>query len=105
MCVLRALCILPPDIERIKARVAGHFHFSLEQIESRGREQHLVLARHVSMYLARKLTLASFPRLAECYERRNHTSVIHACEAIRRRVNHDSSFRSSILELERKVLE
>ena len=47
------------------------------------------------MYLCRKLTDSSFPTIGESFGR-DHSTVIHACNLIARRVANDSAFRISL---------
>ena len=40
-------------------------------------------ARQIGMYVFRELTDYSYPRIAEVFGGRDHTTVMHACERIR----------------------
>jgi chromosomal replication initiator protein len=54
------------------------------------------------MYLSRKLTDSSFPRIGEHFGR-DHSTVIHAYNLIARRVSNDSAFGMSIEKIEREL--
>ena len=43
----------------------------------------LVTARQIGMYVFRELTDYSYPKIAEEFGGRDHTTVMHACEKIR----------------------
>ena len=51
------------------------------------------------MYLCRKLTESSFPAIGDAFGR-DHSTVIHACNLIARRVGNDSAFRLTIEKVE-----
>jgi chromosomal replication initiator protein len=41
------------------------------------------MARQIGMYVFRELTDYSYPKIAEEFGGRDHTTVMHACEKIR----------------------
>jgi len=89
-----------PDIEAIQRGVSDWFHIPLAELKSKNRTQRVAFCRHVAMYLCRKITSNSFPRIGEHFGR-DHSTVIHACNLIERRVNNDSAFRFLIAKIER----
>jgi len=89
-----------PDIEAIQQVVSDWFHIPLADLKSKKRTQRVAFCRHVAMYLCRKITNNSFPRIGEHFGR-DHSTVIHACNLIERRVNNDSAFWFLIEKMER----
>ncbi len=83
-----------PGIETIQKAVVDFFHIRLIDLKSKKRTQHIACCRQVAMYLCRKLTDSSFPTIGESFGR-DHSTVIHACNLIGRRVANDSAFRIS----------
>ena len=94
----RRACISIADVQHAVART---FRLSVGEMLSRKRRHRLVGARQVAMYLSRELAgggwtgprrlAASFPRIGMAFAR-DHTSVIHACNAVARRRNADPEF-------------
>lgn len=95
------------SIPEVQAAVARVFHLSRAELLSRSRRQHIAHARQIAMYLSRELAgraggqrddgdratrepSASFPRIGIAF-RRDHSSVIHACNRIARRRTTDAS--------------
>lgn len=87
------------DVQRAVARA---FNLSVAELVSRERRQRVACARHVAMYLSRTLVggerrvgaragRASFPRIGIAFAR-DHTSVIHACNEVGRRLRRDRGF-------------
>jgi chromosomal replication initiation ATPase DnaA len=99
------------SITEIQDAVARAFHLSRAELLSRSRRQHVAYARHIAMYLSREMagrmneggrTVLSFPRIARAFCR-DHSSVIHACNAIDRRRQIDGAFANLIENLAQEV--
>src|SRR5216684_2899834 len=93
---------MKPDIEAIQKTVSDFFHIRLTELKSKKRTQHIAFCRQVAMYLCRKLTESSFPAIGEAFGR-DHSTVIHDCNLIARRIGNDSAFRFSIEKVEREL--
>jgi chromosomal replication initiator protein len=91
-----------PDVEAIQRTVSDFFHIRLAELKSKKRTQHIAFCRQVAMYLCRKLTDSSFPAIGAAFGR-DHSTVIHACNLIARRISNDSAFRFSIEKVEREL--
>jgi chromosomal replication initiator protein len=61
----------------VKATVAA-LRQDYGALVGKGRQQSVVYARHVGMYVARKLTGASYPEIGRAFGDRDHTTVMHA---------------------------
>src|SRR6266849_2426499 len=93
---------IKPDVEAIQKTVSDFFHIRLAELKSKRRPQHIAFCRQVAMYLCRKLTDSSFPAIGTAFDR-DHSTVIHACNLIARRISNDSAFRFSIEKVEREL--
>lgn len=93
------------SIREIQQAVALAFNLSVREMVSPCRRREVTRARHVAMYLSRKLaaspggtpwtagtvrSVPSFPRIGMAFSR-DHSSVIHACTGIGRRLRDDAS--------------
>lgn len=70
-----------PTPERIMEAVSNYFYVPVEQIISQNRSKDIAYARQMSMYLIRHELEYSFPDIAKIFKR-DHTTVIHACNKI-----------------------
>lgn len=70
------------DVGRIIKRVASHYQVSASDIYGSDRRKELILPRHVSIYIAKQLTNKPMSELARLFKRKNHSTIIHACEKI-----------------------
>ena len=55
------------------------------------------------MYLCRKLTDMSLPKIGEEFGGRDHTTVIHAYEKISSEVKNDESLKTIISDITKKI--
>ncbi len=79
-------------VDDIKRVVAGHFRISPEALVSRKRTTAIAFPRQVAMYLARMLTNASLTDIGMAFGKRDHTTVMHACDKIGEKIRTDPSF-------------
>jgi chromosomal replication initiator protein len=81
--------LLPPTVPRVITpelildETAKMFGFTVEDLCGRSRRRPLVIARQIGMYVFRELTDFSYPKIAEEFGGRDHTTVIHAVEKIK----------------------
>ena len=58
------------------------FGWTVDDLCGKSRRRPLVTARQIGMYVFRELTDFSYPKIAEEFGGRDHTTVMHACEKI-----------------------
>jgi len=93
------------SIPNILKTVAQHYGLSVDALLSRSRTQALARARQLAMALAKELTAESLPMIATQFNKRNHTTVLHACRHINGLMEHDGQLRSDWNILIRKLSE
>lgn len=76
----RARVITP---QLILDETAKMFGWTIDDLCGKSRRRPLVTARQIGMYVFRELTDYSYPKIAEEFGGRDHTTVMHACEKIR----------------------
>jgi chromosomal replication initiator protein len=87
----------------IQRAVADFFRVKVEDLKSKDRNQGIVLPRQVAMYLSRTMTASSLPAIGEAFGGKDHTTVMHACEKIKRRLAGDDGFRRQIESLTQAI--
>ena len=91
-------------IEYIQETIANYFDLNIEMLKSQRRTQNIAFPRQIAMYLCRKLTDSSLPKIGENFGGRDHTTVIHAYEKILNKIESDQDFNNTINELSNKIL-
>jgi chromosomal replication initiator protein len=62
-----------------------------------------VLPRQVAIFLSRELTTCSLTQIGQHFGGRDHTTVLHAIQKIREKMNEDVSLKSAILQLTKEL--
>lgn len=76
----------PIGVAEILEVVCGALAVDRQEVLGSGRHRRVVLARSLAMHLARELTTLSYPEIAAALSRPNHSTVITACQRIRKQI-------------------
>ena len=90
----------PLTIDEIIDKVCSHFNVTTTAVNSRSRKQDIVLARQVSMYLAQKHTKMPANRIGKLVGGRDHSTVLHSCSQIEKRLQVDKGFTAELSTIE-----
>ena len=90
----------PLTIDEIIDKVCIHFNVTATAVNSRSRKQDIVLARQVSMYLAQKHTMMPASRIGKLVGGRDHSTVLHSCSQIEKRLQVDKGFIAELSTIE-----
>jgi chromosomal replication initiator protein len=90
-------------IEFIQELVANHFDVSVDVLAGKTRKRQVVIARQLSMYLAKKLTDKSLKAIGDQFGGRDHSTVIYSCSTVQDLMETDIVFKDTVAELEKKV--
>lgn len=90
-------------VELIQDVVASYFNLRAEDFKSKRRTRNVAFPRQIAMYLARKLTDLSLPKIGDEFGGRDHTTVIHAYEKITSDLVADDGLKETIRELNKKL--
>ena len=105
MTVENLIPVLDPPAERLECSpkavikaVSDAFKISIEDLKSNSRRREISLARQIGMYLMRKHTDLSLPKVGDQFGGKDHTTVMYSCDKITQLVKRD-------LDLEQKIRE
>ncbi len=90
-------------IEFIQELVANHFDVSVDRLAGKTRKRQVVIARQLSMYLAKKLTNKSLKSIGEIFGGRDHSTVIYSCRTVQDLMETDALYKDTVAELEKKI--
>ncbi|MDE2999852.1 MAG: chromosomal replication initiator protein DnaA [Gemmatimonadota bacterium] len=91
------------SIGEIQKRTAGYFNISVELLTGATRRQEIATARHICMYLCRRLTQAPLKSIGTEFGNRDHATVIHACKNIAARLSTDADFQVLVSRIQNRV--
>jgi chromosomal replication initiator protein len=92
------------SIDDIVNAVAEYYHIQVEDLTGKKRDKHIVVPRHVAMYLMRQETEASLQEIGQALGGRDHSTVLHGCENITREVNENTALRKEVMAIRQQML-
>jgi chromosomal replication initiator protein len=87
------------SVAAIQRATCEAFDISLDELVSRSRASRLARPRQLAMFLSRDLTDTTLPAIGRQFGGRDHTTVIHACREVARRLQADPATRSAITRM------
>jgi len=86
-------------VDLIQRKVAEYFEIRPSDMTAKRRSRNVVYPRHIAMYLSREMTSLSFPEIGEQFGGRDHTTILHAYEKIKRDLKKDIKSKSLVDKL------
>ncbi|GAH19307.1 unnamed protein product, partial [marine sediment metagenome] len=90
-------------IDLIQRRVAEYFDIRMSDMRAKKRTQAVVFPRQIAMYLVRDLTEHSLPEIGEYFGGRDHTTILHAYNKIKDRLEKDQRLKGVLGVLVNKI--
>ncbi|MDG2396495.1 MAG: chromosomal replication initiator protein DnaA [Flavobacteriaceae bacterium] len=91
------------SIDYIQKIVSEYFQMNIDTLQSKTRKRHIVQARQLAMYFAKKFTKASLARIGSQIGKRDHATVLHACKTVDNLTFTDKQFRKYVEDLNQKL--
>ncbi len=91
------------SIESIQKAVASYYSISLSDLKSSKKLRIYALPRQVAMYLCRTMTNSSFPEIGAKFGGKDHSTVIHACRQIEKRLTDDREIKNAVETLKNQI--
>lgn len=92
------------DPKTIKRIVADYYGLTVTQLVGKSRTKAISNARHIAIYLTRKHLDLAYNKIGEEFGKRDHSTIISACDKIEKGITKDPILASAIIELEKKLL-
>ncbi|MDB2495186.1 chromosomal replication initiator protein DnaA [Flavobacteriaceae bacterium] len=91
------------SIDYIQKIVSEYFQMDVDTLQSKTRKRHIVQARQLAMFFAKKLTKASLASIGSQIGKRDHATVLHACKTVDNLSSTDKQFRKYVEDLNKKL--
>lgn len=91
------------SIDYIQKVVSDYFQMDVSTLQSKTRKRHIVQARQLAMFFAKKFTKASLASIGSQIGKRDHATVLHACKTVDNLAETDKQFRKYIEDLTKKL--
>ena len=92
--------ITPALVQEI---VGAFYNISKEELVSKKRSAAITYARHISMYLMRKILDESLVDIGEYHGGRHHSTVVHAVNQVAEQCETSDEFKASLFDLENRI--
>ena len=86
-------------VDLIQRKVAEYFEIRPSDMTAKRRTKNVVYPRHMAMFLSREMTSLSLPEIGEQFGGRDHTTVLHAYEKIKKDIKKDQKAKSLVDKL------
>jgi chromosomal replication initiator protein len=91
------------SIDYIQKVVSDYFQMDIGTLQSKTRKRHIVQARQLAMFFAKKFTKASLASIGSQIGKRDHATVLHACKTVDNLSTTDKQFRKYVEDLTKKL--
>lgn len=83
--------------------VCDYYNVRKDKLLGNGRPKNIVVPRQIAMYLCRKILNESYPNLRDAFKRKDHSTVLYACERVEKDLQRDPSTVKTIELLKNKI--
>ena len=90
--------------QKIIKTVADYYGLTKQQITSKTRTKNIANARHISIYLCRKLLDLPYIKIGDEFGGRDHSTIISACTKVEKEIQQDKVFAEAVDEIEKQIL-
>ncbi len=91
------------DVHRIQKIVSEYFQITVEDIRSKKRSSNISFPRQIAMYLCRKMTSESFPKIGTEFGGKDHSTVMHSVEKIEQEIKVNPDLAKIIDKLQKDI--
>ncbi|MBQ6265438.1 MAG: chromosomal replication initiator protein DnaA [Clostridia bacterium] len=95
----------PVTVEKIINEVARSFGAEPDEIRSKKKDARTVKMRNIAMYIIRETTGLSLEDIGEEFSGRDHTTVMHALDTVKKGLDTDASLQSAINDIKKNIEE
>ena len=89
--------------KKIIKTVADYYGLTRQQVTSKTRTKNIANARHISIYLCRKLLNISYIKIGEEFGGRDHSTIMSACTKVEKQLKKDPIFENVIKDIEKQL--
>ncbi|MBR6005079.1 MAG: chromosomal replication initiator protein DnaA [Clostridia bacterium] len=95
----------PVTVEKIINEVARYYGAEPDEIRSKKKDARTVKMRNIAMYIIRETTGLSLDDIGSEFSGRDHTTVMHALDMVKKGLETDSSLQSAINDIKKNIEE
>ena len=85
--------------------VASHYGVKVSELKSSRKTRKITHPRQVAMYLARRLTQASYPEIGRAFGNKDHSTVVKGVKKLKLLLEEDPTVAENVRTVERRLRE
>lgn len=90
-------------VDQVQQVVAAHYNITVEDLKSKKRNANISVPRQVAMYICRIVLEESLPKIGMEFGGKDHTTVMHSVDKIKKEITNDASFKNEVDKLISKI--
>lgn len=90
-------------VDQVQQVVAAHYNITVEDLKSKKRNANISVPRQIAMYICRTVLEESLPKIGMEFGGKDHTTVMHSVDKIKKEITNDASFKNEIDKLISKI--
>ena len=90
--------------EFIQETVAKYFNINAKDLRGSKRSNDIAFPRQIAMYLCRKVAQMSLPQIGKDFGKRDHTTVMHACNKVEKEIKENQNTKLIVESVEKILL-
>jgi len=91
------------SVKKIKKVVCDYYNLTATQLVSKNKTANISTARHIAMYLCRRMLDCPYQEIGNEFGKRDHSTVMSACEKVEKEIKTNSLYLKAINEIEAKL--
>jgi chromosomal replication initiator protein len=91
------------SVPLIQELVGEYYNVTVEDLRGRKRTKPIVVPRQIAMFLSQELTEETLAAIAKAFQKKDHTTVMHACEKIRKLLVEDRELEQALRVLRGRI--
>lgn len=90
--------------KKVLETVCGYFNLNQKDLTGTRRQKELVFPRHITMFILSEQLNLTVEKIGQLLGKRDHTTVMHGRDKIRKMVNQDREVQRILLEIKQKLM-
>ena len=90
-------------IDEITTYICQHYNINYKELMGKKKTKDIALPRQIAMYMCRELTGNTYPHIGTAFNGRDHTTVMHACSQIRKKIDKDNHFKEHLEKMMNEI--
>jgi len=91
-------------LDEIKNTVANYFNINKDELDTKKRSRDINTPRQIAIYLTRTLTDYSLPMIGKFFGGRDHSTIIHAYEKIKKEIEINETLKVAVEEITNRLM-